>query len=187
MYFLNYNETNLNYIYLSNLRLILLKQNIKLKNVYLLNLPKIQLNFIFLKLIELNILKLFNNVMLLWLLTKNKSNIKKLNNRLERGIRYYRFVLINIINKDIICLKFLDFIVNKLFYLLEKKNLKKFLNNNDFFCRILNLELFSNMRLSNNFFSPKINDKLLLKFYLIKKQKKIINIKHMLQIFKLYE
>jgi hypothetical protein len=82
--------------------------------------------------------------------------------------------------------EFFDFISNKFFYLLEGKYLNKFINYNDLFFKVNNLELFSNIRLSHNFFTSKINDKLLLKFYFSnKKQKKLSNLNYMLRLFKL--
>jgi hypothetical protein len=65
MYFLNYNELNIDYIYKSNIRFIILKQNYNFKNNFIIDLPKINFNFIFLKKIELNSLKVFNNIFLL--------------------------------------------------------------------------------------------------------------------------
>jgi hypothetical protein len=164
----------------------MLKQNCLLNNYFLFTLPLVNLSFIFLKIIELNNLKISNNIIFFWLLTSGKAHIKKENSRLERGVRYYRFVINSKIIKEKIKYGFFDFITNKLFYLLESKYLRKFVNYNDSFFKITNLELFSNIRLSHNFFTSKINDNLLCKLYFCnKRQKKVINIDYMLKLLKL--
>lgn len=186
MYFLNYNELKFDYIYKSNIRFIILKQNLNCKNSFMINLPRLDLSFIFLKKIELNSLKIFNNISFFWLLTKQKSNILKLNYKLDRGIRYYRFIIYNKLFYENIIFKFLDFFLNKILYLIEKKYIKSYLfNEKFFFYQISNLDLFSNIRLSNNFFIPKINDKLYLKFFL--KNKNFLKIKYFLNLFKFNE
>lgn len=65
MFFLNYKETNLNFIYNSTLRFIFIKQNIKINNSYILKLPKIKYYFIFRKIVDINLLKVYNNILLI--------------------------------------------------------------------------------------------------------------------------
>jgi hypothetical protein len=65
MYFFNYQEVKLSYIYFSSLRFIMLKQNYLIDNHFFLILPCVKLSFIFLKIIELNNLKIINNIIFL--------------------------------------------------------------------------------------------------------------------------
>ena len=62
MYYLNYKELDLDYIYRSTLRSLFSKQNLALQNTYALGLPQIELSFIFNKIVDLNILKLSSHV-----------------------------------------------------------------------------------------------------------------------------
>lgn len=185
MYYLNYIETDLSFIYKSNLRLIILKQNYFVKNCFILELPNIEINCIFNKIIELNILKLFNYIVLLWFLTNNKTYIKKLKSRLERGIKYFNFIINNKVKYSEYLFKIFDFIANKIFFLIEKKYLNFFLLNNYFFLIISNLEIFSNIRLSKNFFTSKINNNIYIKFF-FKSKKLNLKISYLLNLFKIF-
>ncbi len=186
MFFLNYNEINLNFVYRSSLRFIILKQNNKIKNSFILKLPKIQFYFIIKKIIELNSLKLFNNIIFLWLMTNNKLFLKKFKVNLDKGVKYNSFLLINQLSKNFeLFFKFLDFFLNKLTVLLTKSFFKNF--NNDNFCifQLKNLDIFSNIKILNNFYIPKIKDILFFKFILFNYQKKYFNIKYFLNLFKI--
>jgi hypothetical protein len=121
------------------------------------------------------------------LFTKQKSYINKFNYKLDRGIKYYRFVLYNKINNDKLIYKFLDFFLNKILYLIEKKYIKQFLYKNCFIFKISNFDLLSNIRLSNNFFIQKANNNLFLKFFLKKSISKFIKIKYILNLLKINE
>jgi hypothetical protein len=65
MFFLNNKEIDYNYVYLSNLRFIFLKQNYSLNNSYLLKKPNINFFFIFNKILDLNLLKIYNNLLII--------------------------------------------------------------------------------------------------------------------------
>ena len=117
MYFLNFKETDLNYINNSCLRLILLRQNVQIKNSYILKLPEIKYYFIFNKIIDMHILKIFNNVMLIWLLTGKTLIVKNFFVKLVRGVKYYRFFLSSKkINNTELYFNILNFLSNTFFF-----------------------------------------------------------------------
>jgi len=181
MYFLSYNEVNLNYFYWSNVRNFLFKQNLNFINFFQIEIPKVKLFFIYNKETELNKLKLYNNFILFWLMFGKFHKINKFNYRLERGIKYYKFYLNINLNKDIMILNFIDFFYNNITYYIRKnEKISSFLNNKYLFY-LKNLEIFSNLRLSYNYYTTKMNDKLFIEYY----YKKSLGIEKFLNKFKI--
>jgi len=169
MFFLNRNETDLKYINNSCLRLIFLKQNSNIKNSYILKLPQMKYYFIYKKIVDISLLKLYNNSILIWLLTGRLLILKNFFVKLERGIRYYRFFLTSkkIFNIDYIFSIF-DFIANTLFFLIGNRFFKVHNEGNVYLFKLLDLEFFSNIRLANSFYTTKLNDVMYIYFFMDK-------------------
>lgn len=184
MFFLNYRETNLRYIYSSTLRNIYIRQNLFINNPNILKLPKIELYFIFDKIIELDLLKVSNHLVFLWLITGQRSYIKKLFSRLSKGIRYNRFVIVNKLDNEELIYIFLDFMTNVFLFLLEKVDYKQYVNTNSCFFEFKSLDFFANLRLTNNYYTSKINDRLTLKFNLRRSKHQKLKVQYVLNQFK---
>lgn len=183
MLFLNYKENDMKYIYNSSIKNIIIKQNYFINSFYLIKLPKIKYYFIYKKIIDLNNTKIYNNILLLWLLTGKKMKIKKINYKLNRGIKYYRFILsCTILNENLILNNF-DFFLNKFFFLLDNLDLKNLKNKNYLFLKFKNLEYFSNLKLSSSFYTTRINNIFNICFY-FKKYNELLNLLYFLKQFK---
>jgi len=184
MFFLNYKETDLNYINNSCLRLIFIRQVLEIKNSYILKLPRMKYYFIFRKIVDINLLKIFNNIMLIWLLTGKTVLLKNFFVKLERGVKYYRFFLTS---KEIDNIEFffiiLSFLSNTLFYLMDNRFFKKYDRDNVCFFKLSDLEFFSNIRLANNFYTSKLNDIVYIYFFINKYY--FISLKKILNCFKI--
>jgi hypothetical protein len=184
MYFLNYKETDLNYINNSSLRSILLKQNVQIRSSYILKLPNIKYYFIFKKIVDINLLKIYNNIVLIWLLTGKILVVKNFFVKLERGVKYYRFFLTSKkLNNISLLFNMFDFLSNTLFYLIDKRFLKTSFDSNIYFLKLLNLEFFSNVRLANNFYTSKLND--ILYMYIFIKNFNFFSLKKLVRQFKI--
>jgi hypothetical protein len=182
MYFLNYTETNLRFVYFSTIRLLILRQKSNFNNSYIIKMPVIKYYFIFNKIVEVNLLKIYNNLLILWLILGKKGYIKKFFNRLERGIRFYRFILnVNVNTKNFF--KLFDFLSN-VFFFLGKNYIKIFKDVDYLILKISNLEYFSNLRLSNYFYTSKVNDNLYI-YYFLKGNKYIRRVDDILKYFKM--
>jgi hypothetical protein len=107
------------------------------------------------------------------------SNLKT---KFERGIRYNSFICYTKIDNEDLFLKFIDIIINSYFLLRESQ--RKFLNKLDFvYIEFQNLEIFSNVRLSN-YYTPKILNYLSLLFKL--NDNKLYSVTYFMKNFKLY-
>lgn len=175
MYFLNYTEVDFNYYYMSTVRLMLLKQNNGISNLLAIKVPNIKLSFIFTKETELNKIKLYNNVILFWLLTGKIEYLKDLNYKLERGVKYYNFNLSTILKNKIIFFKFIDFFFNNVDFYIRTVEKMVYNYKNNFFYYLKNLELFSNLRLSYSYYTSKMNDYLYIRYFFNKSNLSIIS------------
>jgi hypothetical protein len=108
--------------------------------------------------------------------------VKNFFNKLERGVRYYRFFLTHKQFDSKFSLKILDFFVNKFIYFTNKRFIDVKLFDNIYYIKISNLEYYSNIRLSNSFYSSKLNDILYIRIQFNELNKK--NIKYFLGNFK---
>jgi hypothetical protein len=186
MLFLSYKEVDYDFIYKNTLKNIFFKQNLQLKHLTHLKLPEVNLFFDYRRIVELNLLKVFYNIMLLWLFTGQLANFSDLKTKFERGVRYHSFICYTIINNGDLFLNFIDIIVNSFFII--RDNQKKLLNKNDFlFIQLQNLEIFSNVRLSN-YYTPRVLNFLNLLFRFKDKGNNynLSNINYFLKNFKLY-
>jgi hypothetical protein len=117
-------------------------------------------------------------------LTGKILEIKNFFVKLERGVKYYRFLLSSKNNYNIDFFFFiLDFIVNTLFFLISERFFKMYNVDNVYVFKLLDLEFFSNIRLANNFYTSKLNDIMYLYFFMDKDY--IFSLEKILKQFKL--
>ena len=183
MHFLTYKENDLMFVYNSTIRIIILRQHLTINSSYLIKLPIIKYFFIYRKIFDVNLLKSYNNLTFLWLLTGKKFRIKKFAYKLERGVKFYRFLMMYDLVKDDLILKNFDFFINKFFFLIDNLYLRKLNENNYYVLKFNNLEYFSNIRLAPNFYTSRLNDILNICFYLKKME---INLFYFLKQFKFF-
>jgi len=118
-------------------------------------------------------------------LTGKKSYIKKIFSKLHKGVRYYKFVIVNKIDIDSSIYIFLDFMTNTFLYLLEKSDYRKYDDVFKSFFEIKDLEVFSNLKLLKSFYLSKINDHLFLKFYYRRSKNQFFDIAYVLNLLKI--
>lgn len=174
MLFLKKKEINYEFYFNRTvIRLISNKQNISNKYIFSIK-PKVQIYFWFKKIKEeeLDFLKLFNHLILLWLITSQRASIKNLDSVLNKGIKYYRCVFfINI--REIF--RFINFI-NEILIPTSQKNSKKihFKFKDKHLYSFSDLSVFTNLRLSSNLYLNSVHDKLFMSIK--KKQKSKLNL-----------
>lgn len=135
-------------------------------NKYLLLKPNLNLFFWFKKIKEedLDFSKLFNHLILLWLVTGKLAFLEKLKSTLNKGIRYYRFMFNLELNNFFYILDFL----NEFLLPVSQNNSKKihFSKINEFLCSFKDLGSFTNLRLSSNLYLNSVHEKLFVFFKL---------------------
>jgi hypothetical protein len=103
---------------------------------------------------------------------------------LSKGIRYNRFVIVNKLDNEELIYIFLDFMTNVFLFLLEKVDYKQYVNTNSCFFEFKSLDFFANLRLTNNYYTSKINDRLTLKFNLRRSKHQKLKVQYVLNQFK---
>ena len=165
MYFLNNKEVNYEFIFNSTLKKIYIKKNIKFFLVDFLFYFDLFFWYKNIKEEELMFLKLYNNAIFFWLTTMGKGNIKKINSRLHRGIRYYRNIYILKLNLRL-NFKFINFLIEQYIPLISNRNDKIHKKNfNEVLFSFTDFNMFSNLRLSTNLYFNSVYDKLFIKLY----------------------
>lgn len=178
-----FNKKEINYeLYFKQivLRSLSNKENKSNKYLFIFK-PIIKLFFWFKKIKEedLDFLKLFNHLILLWLITGQIAYLRNLKSILNRGIRYYRFIFNLEINNNFLIFNFL----NEILLPVIQNNSKKihYSNINKFLCSFKDLGIFTNLRLSSNLYLNSVHDKLFV-FIKINSQLSLI---HYLDLFKI--
>ncbi len=116
---------------------------------------------------DLDFYKLFNHLILIWLITGQRAKIMKLGSVLNKGIRYYRYKFnVNIKNIYI----FFNFL-NEILRSIAQKGSKRmhFERLDEILYSYRDFGSFTNMRLSNNFYLNSVHDPLYMKIIKIKK------------------
>ena len=161
MLFINKKEVNYELYYKNTFnRIIINKKNYS--NKYSIIKPEINLFFWFRKIKEdsLDLVKLYNHCIFLWLITGNLAKVSKLNSRLNRGIRYYRYKYYLKINN---IYKFLNFINETFYSIIYKNTIHKHLRNNEnFLISYSDLSIFTNLKLLSSFYLNSVHNKLFL-------------------------
>lgn len=145
--------------------------------------PIIKIFFWFKKIKEedLNFSKIFNHLILLWMITSQKARISNLNSVLNKGIKYFRYLYYIYIDNIYLFFNFL----NEILFPIIQKNSKKIHNNenNYYLCSFSDFGSFTNLRLSSNLYLNSVHDKL---FIFIKINKNInMNLSFYLNCLKL--
>jgi len=134
-------------------------------NIYMLKkTPKTEIFFWFRKIKEenLNLVQLYNHCIFFWLVSGNIGKIEKLSNRLNRGIRYFRYIYLCDIK---FFFEFINFNNEVLRSALHETMLKIHVRNKRtliFSCTDLNM--FTNLKLSTSLYLNSIHDKLYIRF-----------------------
>jgi hypothetical protein len=110
--------------------------------------------------------------------------LNKFFSKLVRGIRYFRFIL-NLKKNNLNFFDVIDFLSNRLFFLIDNRFKKNFINNNYFLFKITNLDFFANIRLTTNFYTGKLDNTIYIYFF-FKSFEKNFNYYYYLNQFKLY-
>lgn len=143
------------------------KKNGTNKYIYLFK-PVIKLYFWYknIKEEDLDFSKIFNNVILLWLITNNKSIVSNLSSKLHKGIRYYNYVLYTYIDNIYLLFNFL----NEILLPIIQKNSKKIHYKNKYkhLYSFSDFGSFTNLRLSSNLYLNSVHNKLYIYFNLNK-------------------
>lgn len=121
---------------------------------------------------DLDFYKLFNHLILIWLITGKKARIMKLDSVLNKGVRYYRYIFNVNIKKIYMFFNFLNEILKSI----SQKDAKKIhLKDADMILySYRDFGSFTNMRLSSNFYLSSVHDPLYLK--IIKGNKSNLNL-----------
>jgi len=155
-----YNEVNFEFIFKSTLcRISLLKSK---RNIIK---PKLNFIIIFKNVIEPDFTKVYLHILMLWVMTGKLCNVKKIGHSLRRGIRYYRFILrLNVLDNfrfyrflEFLSYSLFDYISTRNYYYVEKKKY------NTFFL-IKNINGFTNLRFSDNFYLSGMDSDLIVNF-----------------------
>lgn len=156
------------------------KQNIDNK-YFMFFKPTLQIFFWFKKIKEddLDFGKIFNHLILLWLITNNKAKILNIGSVLSRGIKYFRYIFLLKLKKISF---FLNFINEILLPIVQKNSRKIHLKNNKLqLYSFSDLSMFTNLRLSSNLYLNSVHNKL----FMFIKMNNNININHYLNCLKI--
>ena len=161
MLFINRKEVNYELYYKTTfIRIILNKKNYS--NKYIIKKPEISLFFWFKKVKEenLDLIKLYNYCIFFWLITGDIAKVIKLNSKLIRGTRYYRYKYYLKISISTFY-KFLNFINEILYSIIYENTIHKHIKNNkELLISYSDLSMFTNLKLSNSFYLNSIQNKL---------------------------
>lgn len=156
------------------------KQNIT--NKYFLSLkPTIKIFFWFKKIKEdnLDFMKIFNHLILLWLITNNKAKILNLGSTLSRGIKYFRYIFLLKIKKISF---FFNFSNEILLPVIQQNSKKIHLKNNKLqLYSFSDFSMFTNLRLSSNLYLNSVHNKL----FIFIKMNNNLSIKYYLNCLKI--
>lgn len=156
------------------------KQNIN--NKYLVNIkPTLQIFFWFRKIKEddLNFLKLFNHLILLWLITSQEAKVFNLGSVLTRGIKYFRCIFLLEVYYIFLFINF----INEVLLPVIQNNSKiiHYIRDNMALYSFSDFSTFTNLRLSSNLYLNSVHDKL----FMFVKMNSHLNIIHYLNCLKI--
>jgi len=182
MYFINNKEVNYELYYKNTFLKILINKKNYSNKYFFLEKPKIEFFFWTKRIKEedLDFEKLFNNCIFFWLITGKLGQIKNLNIKLRRGIKYYRYIYLC---KTSFFFKTLNFINEIFSSSIYKNTVIKHINKKNIYLISYNdLSIFTNLKLSNSFYLSSLKNKIFLK---IKTNKKNIDLNIFLNCLKL--
>lgn len=112
---------------------------------------------------EFNLFRLYNNVMLIWLLFKQKCIIKNFSSSFRLNVHYYRALLLTNISKKNI-LKFFDLFVNGFLPCIRLVSVKFVFFNQNLVIHISDLSFFTSLKMGRFFYVENVTDILLFNF-----------------------
>ena len=156
-----FREVNYNYLYKNTLNLI----NIRKYNKLNYGLCNIQILFWYkhIPAESFDIFKLYNNIMLLWLIFKQKAIVIKYGSSFRLNVYYNRALLISNINRKKI-LKFFDIFVNGFLPCIRKISIKFIFLNQKLIIDISDLSFFTSIKMGRFFYVENVIDNILFNF-----------------------
>ena len=112
---------------------------------------------------EFNLFRLYNNIMLVWLLFKQKCVIKNYGSSFRLNVYYNRAVLLTKISEKNI-LKFFDLFVNGFLPSIRLVSIKFIFFNENLVINISDLSFFTSLKMGRFFYVENVTDNLLFKF-----------------------
>jgi len=158
---INFKEVNYKFLYNNTLKFILIRKNNKL------NIKFCNINLLFwykhIPAEEFNLLKLYNNIMLIWLLFKQKCIIKNFSSSFRLNVYYYRAMIIaNISKKNIFT--FFDLFINGFLPCIRSVSIKYLFFNENIIINITDLSFFTSLKIGRFFYVENVTDILLFNF-----------------------
>jgi len=111
---------------------------------------------------EFNLFKLYNNIMLIWLLFSQKCIIKNFDSSFRLNVYYNRAVLLTVGKKNI--LKFFDLFVNGFLPCIRLVSIKFTFFNENLIINISDLSFFTSLKIGRFFYVENVTDTLLFNF-----------------------
>jgi len=156
VYFIKNSEINMDFYFTQMYKRLLL---LKLCDEKFCLLDNLKIFFIFRNIMIVSGLFIFNYILFVWLTTGLLLKVKGYDNVFQRGVYYYRFMLL--LKTDYFLM--LDFFINYFFNFLKKEDVVICIDNKDrLLFKIKNYEVFSNMRLSSYLYLYELEDPLYL-------------------------
>jgi len=112
---------------------------------------------------EFNLFRLYNNIMLVWLLFKQKCVIKNYESSFRLNVYYNRALLLTKIGKKNV-LKFFDLFVNGFLPCIRLVSIKFIFFNENLVINISDLSFFTSLKMGRFFYVEIVIDNLLFKF-----------------------
>ena len=172
-----FREVNMKYLYHNTLSNILVRRTHNFNS----KLCKIKIMFWYkhIPIEEFNILRLYNHIMLIWLLFQQKCIFRKLGISFRLNVYYNRILLLSNVSKKKI-LSFFDIFNNGFLLNIRKVSIRLFFVNDNLIMNIDDLSFYTSIKVGHFFYIENVTDNLLVEFR--HKKIKIINY---LSLFKL--
>jgi len=112
---------------------------------------------------EFNLFKLYNNIMLIWLLFKQKCVVKNFDSSFRLNVYYNRAILLTNVSKKNV-LRFFDLFVNGFLPCIRAVSIKFTFFNESLIVNISDLSFFTSLKIGRFFYVENVTDTLLFKF-----------------------
>lgn len=158
---IKFKEVNYKFLYNNTLKYMFIRRN-----------NKLNLDFCNIKLLfwykhipsdEFNLFKLYNNIMLIWLLFKQKCIVRNYKTSFRLNVYYNRAILLSNISKKNM-LKFFDLFVNGFLPNIRLVSIKFIFFNENLIINISDLSFFTSTKMGRFFYVENVTDILLFNF-----------------------
>jgi len=161
MFFIGTREVDMEYYLQGVYRRILFNKLYDINKVNLLK--EVRFFFLFRNILMVSQMYIFNYILFVWLITGNLLLFNKYGFHFQRGVYYYRFLLVCKDND----FTMLDFLLNYFFCVLGEDDIKLCLyENKKIRIQFRNYDIFSNMRLSHAIYLYELDDSITIEFHL---------------------